>query len=275
MTALAAMLAERELQSYPARERNRVPAIILVAGGPCSGKDLAIGILRKAGVLSPSDYFLLSGALFHSLAEYQTAPFTHPELLPSLKPEYRHATLLLSEEVLRRGYDVVLNTHLDDITAIDELLRLVYAVGGYSVALAPTTPLETFALYREKQEKASLRRVDLELALDLHRQFSANWRELVRQVDAHALLDNSLEQIDAQGVPRLCAFGTRSDGTTVLLPGPYMRFLAKAEGRTPASGVERDYSRRIFSEAAAAAHLHALTESLCSETARNVLLAVR
>jgi zeta toxin len=263
------------LAAYPPRPRRERPSIVLVAGGPCSGKDLAIAVLRKVGILPPSDYVLLSGSLFGELPEYRGAAITHPELLPALKPEYRRAMLLLSDEVVRRGYDIVLNTHFDDVAGIGDILRVVHGHGGHSLALAPTTPLETFAYYRRKQEKAKNRFVDVEQALQLHREFSANWPQLIRQVDAHALLDNSVEQIAAEGVPRLCAFGTRSAGTTVIAPAAYARFLDKAAGADGSCAATAECPQRIACETVAAERLHALVDSLCSDAARAMVLAVR
>lgn len=214
-------------KEYQPKENQQRPSILFVAGGPCSGKSTLVHMLQEQGIIVPAHSIVISGDVLSDLLAYKYNLSSHPENTSCLRTTYQFIRKLIIHEALERGYQVIITTHLTDITDCRALVDLVRTQGGLSMIVAAITTPDTFSLFADAQEQQTNRRIDREEALTLHRNFPRYWSEIIKVVDAHMLLDNSIRTLRTNGGPDVSIIGGRISGTTTFNEAVYQAFLDK------------------------------------------------
>lgn len=229
------------------------PVLVMLAGGPGSGKSTLTKWLKSCGVLDGPFVALTLGS-FKDLPEFdeiaQTTKHPHPEKSPTLEGEYYHLRKKLFKESIAKGISMAIDDHMNNPQADAELVQMAREAGYMTILVGMT--IAPYPYFHDVERLIQTKGIDhthTPWALETHAQFAKNWETMVQNFD-HAFLYQKFNSYQ-NPVAMLARYEKLNNGMierTMHDEPRYQRFTEWANVNTRATSVEEAFPPRLAEE---------------------------
>lgn len=158
--------------------------LLIVLGGPQSGKDTFIDRLDKQGRLG--HYVSVGPKLADNLPGIEAArekTRVHPEKLPEMIDKYDATVRATAIHALKHNQNVVLNGHGEDISRIQDIVESVTPQHRIIIVGVIMPPEDLFRHVQERVESGRIAQEDQQRIMDFHKTFRTNLSAFAHMAD--------------------------------------------------------------------------------------------